>query len=64
MDCHIIKTINDTIRKGIEGNCNVVIIGGGPSGIMAAITAAESGANTLLIEKGKNQRKTSHFRRR
>ncbi|MGX4669961.1 NAD(P)/FAD-dependent oxidoreductase [Cerasibacillus sp. JNUCC 74] len=31
---------------------DVVIIGGGPSGIMAAIAAAESGANTLLIEKG------------
>ncbi|MET3682697.1 putative Rossmann fold flavoprotein [Alkalibacillus flavidus] len=32
---------------------DVVVIGGGPSGLMAAITAGQSGANTLLIEKGK-----------
>lgn len=31
---------------------DVVVIGGGPSGLMAAIGAAEKGANTLLIEKG------------
>lgn len=31
----------------------VVVIGGGPSGLMAAISAAETGAKTLLIEKGK-----------
>ncbi|WP_420768805.1 NAD(P)/FAD-dependent oxidoreductase [Parageobacillus thermoglucosidasius] len=30
----------------------VVVIGGGPSGIMAAIGAAEQGAKVLLIEKG------------
>lgn len=30
----------------------VVVIGGGPSGLMAAISAAENGAKTLLIEKG------------
>lgn len=30
----------------------VTIIGGGPSGLMAAIAAAEQGASTLLIEKG------------
>lgn len=30
----------------------VTIIGGGPSGLMAAIAAAEHGASTLLIEKG------------
>lgn len=33
-------------------NYDVAIIGGGPSGIMAAISAAEHGARTLLIEKG------------
>ncbi len=32
---------------------DVVVIGGGPSGLMAAIAAAEHGANTLLLEKGK-----------
>ncbi|WP_455662521.1 NAD(P)/FAD-dependent oxidoreductase [Pradoshia sp.] len=31
---------------------NVVVIGGGPSGLMAAIAAAEQGAATLLIDKG------------
>ncbi|GAA0455761.1 NAD(P)/FAD-dependent oxidoreductase [Alkalibacillus silvisoli] len=32
---------------------DVVVIGGGPSGLMAAITAGRHGVNTLLIEKGK-----------
>ncbi|MDV2581272.1 NAD(P)/FAD-dependent oxidoreductase [Alkalibacillus haloalkaliphilus] len=32
---------------------DVVVIGGGPSGLMAAITAGRHGANTSLIEKGK-----------
>ncbi|MBM7572816.1 NAD(P)/FAD-dependent oxidoreductase [Aquibacillus albus] len=30
----------------------VTVIGGGPSGLMAAIAAAENGATTLLIDKG------------
>lgn len=34
-------------------NYDVIIIGGGPSGLMASIAAAENGAKTLLIEKGK-----------
>lgn len=29
----------------------VVVIGGGPAGMMAAITAAESGNNVILLEK-------------
>lgn len=32
---------------------DVTIIGGGPSGLMAAIAAAENGSKTLLIDKGK-----------
>ncbi|WP_156288568.1 BaiN/RdsA family NAD(P)/FAD-dependent oxidoreductase [Oceanobacillus salinisoli] len=34
-------------------NYDVVVIGGGPSGLMAAIAAAEHGAKTILLEKGK-----------
>ncbi|MYL44740.1 aminoacetone oxidase family FAD-binding enzyme [Virgibacillus halodenitrificans] len=32
---------------------DVIVIGGGPSGLMASIAAAEHGAKTLLLEKGK-----------
>lgn len=34
-------------------NYDVIVIGGGPSGLMAAIAAAEHGAKTMLLEKGK-----------
>lgn len=32
-------------------SCDVIVIGGGAAGMMAAICAAENGADTLLIEK-------------
>lgn len=31
---------------------DVIVIGGGPSGLMSAIAAAENGAKTLLLDKG------------
>src|SRR5699024_4393463 len=33
-------------------NYDVIVIGGGPSGLMASIAAAEEHTTTLLIEKG------------
>jgi predicted Rossmann fold flavoprotein len=33
-------------------NYDVIVIGGGPSGLMAAIGAAETGAKVLLLDKG------------
>ena len=30
---------------------DIIVIGGGPAGMMAAISAAEAGAGVLLIEK-------------
>ena len=31
---------------------DVVVIGGGPSGLMAAIAAGEKGSHVLLVDKG------------
>ena len=30
---------------------NVIVIGGGPAGMMAAITASKNGSNVILLEK-------------
>src|SRR5690606_5303757 len=42
-----------TKSQGVEMNMyDVIVIGGGPSGLMAAIGAAENNAKVLLIDKG------------
>ncbi|MBB2992331.1 succinate dehydrogenase/fumarate reductase flavoprotein subunit/HEAT repeat protein [Mycolicibacterium iranicum] len=44
-----------TLGPGLEGavrlDCDVLVIGGGTAGTMAALTAAENGARVLLLEK-------------
>lgn len=42
-----IPDLADTVRL----DCDVLVIGGGTAGTMAALTAAENGANVLLLEK-------------
>lgn len=45
-------------RKSKQGDnnmdSNVIVVGGGTSGIMAAISAAENGAKVILVEKNKS----------
>ncbi|WP_241471715.1 fumarate reductase/succinate dehydrogenase flavoprotein subunit [Mycolicibacterium neoaurum] len=43
----MIPDLADTIRL----DCDVLVIGGGTAGTMAALTAAENGADVLLLEK-------------
>jgi hypothetical protein len=46
------KTIHEAARQTrVCHTADVVVVGGGPGGIGAALTAARSGANTVLIER-------------
>jgi hypothetical protein len=48
----VIRTIpepNKTVN--VVGECDVVVVGGGPGGIGAAVSAARNGADTVLIER-------------
>jgi hypothetical protein len=46
------KTIGEAARQTrVCRTADVVVVGGGPGGIGAALTAARSGANTVLIER-------------
>ncbi len=46
------------VRYGVETeiDCDVAVLGGGPAGCMAAISAAKAGARVVLIDKGHPKR--------
>jgi predicted Rossmann fold flavoprotein len=43
---------HNEVRESQSMNYDIIIIGGGPSGLMASIAASRSGAKVLLIDKG------------
>jgi NADPH-dependent 2,4-dienoyl-CoA reductase/sulfur reductase-like enzyme len=46
------KTVREAARETkVCRTADVVVVGGGPGGIGAALTAARSGADTVLIER-------------
>jgi hypothetical protein len=45
------QTYRETIATPVVERHQVVVAGGGPSGVIAALAAARSGADTLLIER-------------
>jgi len=46
------RTVHENARKTkIFAEADVVVVGAGPAGVTAAITAAREGANTILIER-------------
>ena len=43
-------SIGTVSEKGIPGEVDVVIVGSGGAGLMAALTAAKEGARVLVVE--------------
>ena len=49
---HVFRTIPEPNKTvDVFRECDVVVVGGGPGGIGAAVSAARNGADTVLIER-------------
>ena len=47
-----IKTVTEAAREvKVVSEADVIVVGGGPGGFAAAVTAARSGARTVLLER-------------
>lgn len=45
------KTIQETLETPVIDEYDVIVVGGGPAGVGAALGAAQAGRKTLLIEQ-------------
>ena len=45
------KTINETLVTPVGGTYDVIVCGGGPAGVCAAVSAGRQGARVLLLER-------------
>lgn len=45
-------TIKETLTTPVAGSFDVIVVGGGASGTVAAMAAAREGARTLVLERG------------
>ncbi|WP_166979409.1 FAD-dependent oxidoreductase [Paramicrobacterium fandaimingii] len=46
-----LRVTSDDLRAPIASRSNVLVVGGGPAGVAAAVTAARSGASVTLLER-------------
>ena len=50
--CNMETTITRTQSVKVRNHCDILVVGAGPAGIGAAVTAARAGARVTLIENG------------